>query len=81
MRTLPAGNKLPEIRRALDTVKMLCDKAGTGEELDMNFEVTMGMGRARGEEGVFGALVRARDACTDLGSIGKVSVFLFFLFF
>lgn len=46
MRTLPAGNKLPEIRRALDTVKMLCDKAGTGEDLDMNFEVRMGMGRA-----------------------------------
>ena len=34
------GNKLPEIKRALDTVKLLCDKAGTGEELDMNFELT-----------------------------------------
>lgn len=34
------GNKLPEIKRALDTVKMLCDKAGSGEELDMNFELT-----------------------------------------
>ena len=34
------GNKLPEIKRALDTVKMLCEKAGSGEELDMNFELT-----------------------------------------
>ena len=34
------GNKLPEIKRALDTVKMLCEKTGSGEELDMNFELT-----------------------------------------
>ena len=34
------GNKLPEIKRALDTVKLLCDKATTGEELDMHFELT-----------------------------------------
>ena len=34
------GNKLPEIKRALDTVKLLCDKASTGEELDMHFELT-----------------------------------------
>jgi prefoldin subunit 5 len=34
------GNKLPEIKRALDTVTLLCDKADTGEELDMHFELT-----------------------------------------
>ena len=34
------GNKLPEIKRALDTVKLLCDKQGSGEELDMHFELT-----------------------------------------
>ena len=33
------GNKLPDIKRALDTVQMLCDKRGTGEELNMNFEL------------------------------------------
>jgi|TARA_B110000977_G_scaffold67439_1_gene91561 prefoldin subunit 5 len=34
------GNKLPEIKRALDTVRLLCDKQGSGEELDMHFELT-----------------------------------------
>uniref|UniRef100_A0A7S0X8T4 Prefoldin subunit 3 n=1 Tax=Mantoniella antarctica TaxID=81844 RepID=A0A7S0X8T4_9CHLO len=34
------GNKLPEIKRALDTVCLLCAKAGTGEALDMHFELT-----------------------------------------
>jgi prefoldin subunit 5 len=34
------GNKLPEIKRALDTVKLLCEKQNTGDELDMHFELT-----------------------------------------
>tara|TARA_B100000482_G_scaffold33403_1_gene21252 strand:+ start:444 stop:926 length:483 start_codon:yes stop_codon:yes gene_type:complete len=34
------GNKLPEIKRALETVKLLKDKAATGDELDMDFELT-----------------------------------------
>lgn len=34
------GNKLPEIKRALDTVKLLKEKSASGDELDMDYELT-----------------------------------------